>query len=69
MELKKVLAGIEGLKAKGNLDIDIMQISNDSRDIKEGAMFIAIKGFDVDGHKYIEKAIENGAKAILISGS
>ena len=66
MELKKVLAGIEGLKAKGNLDIDIMQISNDSRDIKEGAMFIAIKGFDVDGHKYIEKAIENGAKAILI---
>ena len=66
MELKKVLAGIEGLKAKGNLDIDIMQISNDSRDIKEGAMFIAIKVFDVDGHKYIEKAIENGAKAILI---
>ena len=66
MELKKVLAGIEGLKAKGNLDIDITQISNDSRDIKEGAMFIAIKGFDVDGHKYIEKAIENGAKAILI---
>ena len=66
MELKKVLAGIEGLKAKGNLDIDITQISNDSRDIKEGAMFIAIKGFDVDGHKYIEKALENGAKAILI---
>ena len=33
MELKKVLAGIEGLKAKGNLDIDIMQISNDSREM------------------------------------
>lgn len=66
MELKNILAGIEGLKAKGSLDININNISNDSREIKQGDMFIAIKGFDTDGHMYITKAIENGAIAVLI---
>ena len=66
MNLKNILVGIEGLKARGNLDIEINEISNDSRSIKQGDMFIAIKGFEVDGHKYISNAIENGAKAILI---
>jgi len=66
MELKAVLNGIEGLKAKGNLDLDIDSIVADSRKVKPGSMFIAIKGFEADGHKYINKAIENGAKVILI---
>lgn len=66
MELKNILAGIEGLKAKGSLDVNINKISNDSREIKQGDMFIAIKGFDTDGHMYITKAIENGATAVLI---
>ena len=66
MELKNILSGIEGLKAKGDLEVDIKGISNDSREVKPGYLFIAIKGFDTDGHEYINKAIENGAKAILI---
>ena len=66
MELKSILTGIEGLKAKGSLDININKISNDSREIKQGDMFIAIKGFDTDGHMYITNAIENGAIAVLI---
>ena len=66
MELKHILSGIEGLKAKGNLSLDITGITNDSREVKDGFLFIAIKGFDTDGHAYINKAIENGAKAILI---
>ena len=66
MELKNILSGIEGLKAKGDLEVDITGISNDSREVKPGYLFIAIKGFDTDGHEYINKAIENGAKAILI---
>lgn len=65
MELKKVLAGLENLKAKGNLDIDIKDIESDSRKVKPGFLFVAIKGFDTDGHEYIEKAIENGAKCIM----
>lgn len=66
MKLKSVLSGIEGLKAKGDLNIDVTNISHDSRKIKEGGMFVAIKGFETDGHKYIKSAIENGAKVILI---
>ncbi len=67
MELKKILTGIDGLKAKGNLDIDIVKVSTNSREIKEGDLFIAIKGFETDGHKYIKSAIEAGAKAVLVN--
>ena len=66
MELKAILIGIEGLKVRGSLDIKIENVENDSRKIKENGMFVAIKGFDVDGHAYIRQAIDNGAKAIVI---
>ncbi len=69
MELKKILSGIEGLKAKGELDLEILNITSDSREVKEGSLFIAIKGFDVDGHQFIKNAIENGAKVILVNES
>ena len=48
MELKRILQGIEGIKAKGNLDIEIKHITNDSRKIQQSSMFIAIKGFETD---------------------
>ena len=63
MELKKVLLGIEGIKARGNLDLDIVGIEKNSKEVKKGYMFIAIKGFSVDGHQFVENAIENGAIA------
>ena len=66
MELKKLLIGLEGLKVKGNLDLDINGIEKNSKDVKEGFLFVAIKGFAVDGHKFIEDAIKKGAIAIVI---
>ena len=66
MELKKVLAGLEGLKAKGSLDIDIKGIESNSKNIKPGYMFFAIKGFNTDGHDYINNAIEAGANVIMV---
>ena len=66
MELKKILVGIEGIKAKGSLDIKISNLDSDSRKIKENGLFVAIKGFDVDGNDYIKSAIENGANAIVV---
>ena len=67
MNLKNILSGLEGLKVKGDLDIDISNISSDSREIKENGLFVAVKGFDVDGHDYIASAIENGATAVIAS--
>lgn len=66
MNLKTLLSGLDNLKAKGDLDIDITSVEYDSRKVKEGSLFVAIKGFNVDGHEYIKSAVDNGAKAILI---
>ena len=66
MELKKILVGLEGLKVKGDLNIDIKGIDKNSKEIKQGYLFVAIKGFTVDGHQFIESAIKNGATAIMV---
>ena len=66
MNLKKILIGLEGLKIKGNIESEINGIESNSKEIKEGYLFIAIKGFDTDGHQYIKGAIENGATAIMM---
>lgn len=65
MELKSILVGIEGIKAKGDLDIDISNIECDSRRIKPGGLFVAINGFCVNGNDYIKSAIQNGAVAVM----
>ena len=66
MNLKKILVGIDGIKAKGEIDREVTSIENDSRKVKEGSMFFAIKGFTTDGTTFIPKAIEKGAKVILV---
>ena len=66
MELKKILVGIDGLKAKGSLDIDIKGLESNSKNVKEGYMFIAIKGFATDGHTYVNDAIKAGAKVVMV---
>ena len=66
MELKSILSGLKGLKAKGNLEQEIIGIESNSKNIKNGYLFVAIKGFNVDGHDFIEAAIENGATAIAV---
>lgn len=65
MELKKLLIGLEGLKVKGNLDLDINGIEKNSKEVKEGFLFVAIKGFAVDGHKFIEDAIKKEQLQLL----
>lgn len=54
-------------KVKVSKDIEIKGITSDSRKVEEGYLFIAISGFEMDGHKFIDSAIEKGAKAILIN--
>ncbi len=66
MNLKEMLIGLEGLKARGKIELDIKGIAFNSKEIQEGYIFVAIKGFETDGHKFVEEAIENGAVAIVI---
>ena len=66
MNLKYLLVGLKGLKASGDLEREIKGIDSDSRNIKKDFVFIAIKGFDVDGHEYIDQAIKNGATVVVV---
>ena len=66
MKLKQMLVGLEGLKVKGDLDIDIKGIEKNSKEVKEGYLFVAIKGFTVDGHEFVNDAVKLGATAIMI---
>lgn len=66
MKLKELLIGLEGLKARGSLNIDINKVACNSNEVEEGDLFVAIKGFEYDGHEFINEAIKKGAAAILI---
>ena len=66
MILKEILIGLKGLKVKGDIDIEISNISSDSNVIKTGGLFIAIKGYETDGHDYLNEAINNGASAVMV---
>ena len=65
MDLKSILSGLEGLKVKGSLDVEVNEIRNSSNLVQKGDMFVAIDGFDTDGHQYIGEAIQKGAKVIM----
>ena len=66
MKLKEMLAGLEEIKVKGDLEKDILGLDKNSKQIEEGFLFVAIKGFSADGHKYVEDAISNGAIAVMV---
>ncbi len=66
MKLKEMLVGLEGLKVKGDLEIDIKGIESNSKNVKKNYVFVAIKGFDTDGHQYISSAIKEGAIAVMV---
>lgn len=55
----------ELINLKENLDLEIDNLNDDSRNIKENGIFFAIKGLTNDGNNYIELAIKNGAVAIV----
>lgn len=65
MELKELIVNIKPLEIIGDAEVDITGVNIDSRRIGNGHLFIAMKGTQVDGHKFIPKAIELGAKAVL----
>ena len=65
MKLSELLKNIQPIGIQGNTDIDISGINIDSRRVENGHLFVAMKGTQTDGHKYIPKALELGAAAIL----
>ena len=65
MKIKDILANCNLLEIVGEKDVDIVDITFDSRKVGQGTLFFAVKGTQVDGHDYIDGAIEKGASVIV----
>ncbi len=67
MELSKLINSIRAISVTGEVERkDISGIEYDSRKVRPGSVFVAIKGFATDGHKFIQQAISNGAVVIVV---
>lgn len=65
MKLSELLKNISVTEATASLDLEIEGVSYDSRRTEAGDLFVAVCGFDSDGHDYIPMAAEKGALAVL----
>ena len=65
MKLQELLAGVAVKSNAAAADTEIREVRYDSRAVQPGDLFVAIRGYATDGHKYIAKALEQGAAAIV----
>ncbi len=60
-----ILYKVHLVETSGNMQVPVSGITFDSREVRDGFLFVAVRGTQVDGHDYIEQAIDNGAVAIV----
>ena len=65
--LKDILSTLDVQQVQGNQNVSIQDITADSRAVKPNSLFIALDGATVDGHNYIDKAVDAGAVAVIVS--
>ena len=65
MRLDKITEGIVTLSVKGDTDREISAVVFDSRKVVAGSLFVAVKGYNTDGHNYIDNAVIGGADAVI----
>ena len=65
MKLRELVRDLKILETAADPEMEITGLAYDSRAVKPGYLFVAVRGFTVDGHKYIGKARENGAAVVL----
>ena len=65
MKLSQIIKALEGAALHGNAGVEISSLCSDSRKVTPGALFIAVRGYESDGHAYIPQALEKGAAAVI----
>ena len=65
MKLDELIRGFEAIEVIGNTSAEITSLAYDSRKVTAGSLFIAVKGYSVDGAQFIREAVANGAAAVL----
>ncbi|MER3446421.1 MAG: UDP-N-acetylmuramoyl-L-alanyl-D-glutamate--2,6-diaminopimelate ligase [Candidatus Dadabacteria bacterium] len=66
MILRDLIKGVRTKRVLGSDDIEITGVCYDSKEVRDGSLFVAIRGEKTDGHKYVESAIRSGASALLV---
>ncbi len=66
INLKELLKSIEILGVTDDKDVIVSGISYHSKNVSEGHLFVCVRGFKTDGHKYLHEAAENGAVAAIV---
>ena len=65
MVLRELLEKVDMVTSFADMDVEIRGISYDTRTLRPGELFVAVRGYECDGHQYIEEAIDKGALCIL----
>lgn len=65
MRLKDVLKGVACRAGRADLGTEVTGVSDDSRAVKEGDIFVAVRGCALDGHEFIGEALSKGAGAVV----
>jgi UDP-N-acetylmuramoyl-L-alanyl-D-glutamate--2,6-diaminopimelate ligase len=66
MKLCDLIADVPIENSMGNLDVNISSLTSDSRHVKEGSLFICIRGLVADGHHFLSEAVNRRAAAGLV---
>lgn len=65
-KLSSLLARVPVVMVSGPVDVDVRNITSDSRDVVERSMFVALRGEHLDGHRFVQRAIESGASVVVV---
>jgi len=66
MILKELLHAVPVIQVEGSLEVEIASVCFDSREVKDGALFVAVRGVHADGHLFVDKVAAAGAAAIVV---
>ena len=67
MKLSQLLNSVEHTILSGSSDIEINGLVYDSRKVKPGDVFVCLKDYNVDAHKFAASAVQSGASAVVLS--
>jgi UDP-N-acetylmuramoyl-L-alanyl-D-glutamate--2,6-diaminopimelate ligase len=66
MKLDLLLEGLSIVEMRGRRDIEVKGLTNDSRAVQEGYLFVAVRGHVQDGHRYVASAVKGGARVLVV---
>jgi len=64
--LLKLVSVLNEYELYGDTNIEVTDVSSDSRDVQKGGLFIALRGINTDGHKYIDDVVKSGVKVLMV---